>query len=166
MIIGQRDIQLTIPLSAGTSITRFKYLSFSVRMFFRECKGKNGGVVVLRWVFFLCAIGKADQRNVRLFKASYTSYHSACKNLRSADGATGSRISSKGDGSLWCFRRYWYPQVPGDLAQPDRQLAGAVKASNGADRLIKSLLGQFLRQVRVTALGQEEFIDCLGIIAA
>ena len=30
------------------SMTRFKYLSFSVRMLFRECKGKNGGVVVLR----------------------------------------------------------------------------------------------------------------------
>ena len=56
-----------------TSISRFKYLSISLRMLFRECKGKSGGVVVLRWAFFLCAIGKAGQRNGRLFKSGYTS---------------------------------------------------------------------------------------------
>ena len=32
----------------STSISRFKYLSISLRMLFRECKGKSGGVVVLR----------------------------------------------------------------------------------------------------------------------
>ena len=31
-----------------TSITRFKYLSVSARILFRECRGKSGGVVGLR----------------------------------------------------------------------------------------------------------------------
>ena len=56
----------------STSITRFKYLSVSARILFRECRGKSGGVVGLRWAFSLCAIGKADWRNGRLFKTGYT----------------------------------------------------------------------------------------------
>ena len=57
------------------------------------------------------------------------------------------------------------PQVLGDLAQPDGQLAGAVEAADGANRLVKGLLGQLLRQVRVPALRQEKFIDRVGVTA-
>ena len=57
------------------------------------------------------------------------------------------------------------PQVLCDLAQPDGELAGAVKAVDGADGLVKGLLGQLLGKVFVVGLGEEEVIDRLGILA-
>ena len=63
----------TLNFHTSSSITRFKYLSVSARILFRECRGKSGGVVGLRWAFSLCAIGKVDWRNGRLFKTGYTS---------------------------------------------------------------------------------------------
>ena len=56
------------------------------------------------------------------------------------------------------------PQVLGDLAQPDGHFARPVEPSDGADGLVKSLLGQLLRQVRVMSLGQEELVDGLGVL--
>ena len=52
------------------------------------------------------------------------------------------------------------PKVLGDLAQPHRDLAGAVEA----DGLVEGLLGQLLCQVCIPALGQEKFIDGLGML--
>ena len=56
------------------------------------------------------------------------------------------------------------PQVFGDLAEPDGELAAAVKPVNGADGLIEGLLCQVLGQICVPALSQEEFIDRLGVL--
>ena len=56
------------------------------------------------------------------------------------------------------------PQVLGNLAQPDGDLAASVEPADGADGLVEGLLGQLLRQVRVAALGQEELIDGLGVL--
>ena len=56
------------------------------------------------------------------------------------------------------------PQVFGDLAQPDGNLAAPVNPPDGADRLAKGPRGQLLRQVRVMALGQEELVDGLGVL--
>ena len=47
---------------------------------------------------------------------------------------------------------------------PDGELAAAVKPINGANGLIEGLLCQVLRQIRVLALSQEEFIDRLGVL--
>lgn len=57
---GQKQFSLTkyILFCFGTSISQFKYLSVSERMLFRECKGKSGGVVVLRLVFSFVLSGK------------------------------------------------------------------------------------------------------------
>ena len=38
-----------------------------MRMLFRECEGKGKGVVALRLLLFLCAVGKADRRNIGVF---------------------------------------------------------------------------------------------------
>ena len=57
------------------------------------------------------------------------------------------------------------PQVLGDLAEPDGDLAPAVEPVDGPHRLVKGLLGQFLRQVGVMALGEEKFVDRLGVLA-
>ena len=55
------------------------------------------------------------------------------------------------------------PQMPGDLAQPYGDFAPSVKAVGGPDGLIKGLLGQFLRQIRVMAQGEEELVYSLGV---
>ena len=56
------------------------------------------------------------------------------------------------------------PKVLGDLAQPHRDLAGAVETVHRADGLVEGLLGQLLCQVCIPALGQEKFIDGLGML--
>ena len=56
------------------------------------------------------------------------------------------------------------PQVLCDLAQPDGELAAAVKPVDGADGLIEGLLCQLLGQITVPAQGQEEFLDRLGVL--
>ena len=46
--IPLQRVRIILNVRCSASITQFKYLSFSVRMLFRERKGKSGGVVVLR----------------------------------------------------------------------------------------------------------------------
>ena len=56
------------------------------------------------------------------------------------------------------------PQVLGNLAQPDGDLAGPVKAVHGFDGLVKGLLGQLLGKAGVAALGKEKLINRLGVL--
>ena len=50
-----------------------------------------------------------------------------------------------------------------DLAQPGRHLAAPVKAVRRPHRLVKGLLGQLLRCLRIMAQGEKKLIDCPGM---
>ncbi len=50
------------------------------------------------------------------------------------------------------------------MAQPHGDFAAAVEAADGADGLVKGLLGQILRKGRVMGLGQQEMVYGPGVL--
>jgi hypothetical protein len=65
---------------------------------------------------------------------------------------------------LYCFSGICRIDMLGDRRQPGKNLAVALKAVESAERLVKSLLRQFLGKLLIAAKPENEMIDPLVVL--